>query len=160
MSHLAAGEAAPTSLDVKLHVVVSDGRCDRFGNAKGWVTTGESERLELKRTTKLRREGARAACAMLNHAGGRVVFGVDSDGRTLGQNVSDHTIEEVVAELREIDPPVFPSIDRVVIAGTQEAVVVTVTTGDFGPYSYRGQAYVGSATQVLRYHGTSTTESF
>jgi ATP-dependent DNA helicase RecG len=76
---------------------------------ESWVRCGESETLELKRTTGERREAARTICAMLNHRGGRVIFGVEPDGRLIGQMVSDRTVEEVAQELGEIDPPVFPS---------------------------------------------------
>src|SRR5215475_7804340 len=78
-----------------------------------WAASGESETLELKRTTGERREATRTLCAMLNHRGGRVLFGVEEDGRVIGQQVSDHTIEEVAQELRTIDPPALPTIDRV-----------------------------------------------
>jgi len=78
-----------------------------------WAAAGESETLEFKRSTGQRREAARTVCAMLNHRGGRVLFGVEPGGRVVGQQVGDHTIEEVAQELREIDPPAFPSIDRV-----------------------------------------------
>ncbi len=106
-----------------------------------WAAAGESETLELKRTTGERREAARTLCAMLNHRGGRVLFGVEPSGRALGQQVSDHTIEEVAQELYAIDPPVFPTIDRVDLGNGREVLVVSVATGQNGPYSYRGQAY-------------------
>ncbi len=35
------------------------------------VATGESERLECKNTTGMRREAARTVCAMLNQDGGQ-----------------------------------------------------------------------------------------
>ena len=116
-----------------------------------WVAAGESETLECKRTTGERREAARTLCAMLNHRGGRVIFGVAPDGRVLGQQVSDHTIEEVAQELRAIDPPVFPTIDRVDVGNGREVLVVSVATGQNGPYSYRGQAYrrVGNTSPAL-----------
>jgi hypothetical protein len=38
---------------------------------ESWGRGGESETLELKRTTGERREAARTICAMLNHRGGR-----------------------------------------------------------------------------------------
>lgn len=115
-----------------------------------WATSGESETLEFKRTTGERREAARTLCAMLNHRGGRALFGVEADGRVVGQQVSDHTIEEVAHELREIDPPAFPTIDRVPL-GNGEVLVVGVSTGQNRPYSYRGQAYrrVGNTSQAL-----------
>ncbi len=76
-----------------------------------WAAGGESETLEFKRTTGERREATRALCGMLNHRGGRVLFGIEPDGSVIGQQVSDHTIEEVAQERRSIDPPAFPSID-------------------------------------------------
>jgi ATP-dependent DNA helicase RecG len=116
-----------------------------------WAASGESETLELKRTTGERREAARTVCAMLNHRGGRVLFGVEADGRAFGQQVSDHTIEEVAQELRMIDPPVFPVIDRVPLGNGREVLAVSFSTGQNRPYSYRGQAYrrVGNTSQAL-----------
>ena len=108
---------------------------------EAWVTLGESETLELKRTTGERREGARALCAMLNHRGGRVLFGVEPDGTIRGQQVSDRTIEEVAQEIQHLDPPVFPTIDRVPLDSGREVLVVSVTQGRSRPYSYRGSAY-------------------
>ena len=116
-----------------------------------WVRGGESETLELKRTTGERREAARTICAMLNHRGGRVIFGVEPDGRIIGQMVSDRTVEEVAQELSEIEPPVFPSIERVDFADGLQLLVVTAQPGSGQPYSYRGQAYrrVGNTSRQL-----------
>ncbi len=116
-----------------------------------WSTVGESETLEFKRSTGRRRDATRTVCAMLNHRGGRVLFGVESDGRVVGQLVSYRTIEDVAQELREIDPPVFPSIDRVSLDTGGDVIVVSVSTGTNRPYSYRGQAYrrVGNTNQIM-----------
>jgi ATP-dependent DNA helicase RecG len=118
---------------------------------ESWVRGGESETLELKRTTGERREAARTICAMLNHRGGRVIFGVEPDGRMIGQMVSDRTVEEVAQELGEIEPPVFPSIDRVDFAEGRQLLVVTAQAGSGQPYAYRGQAYrrVGNTSRQL-----------
>ncbi|OGA71234.1 MAG: AAA family ATPase [Betaproteobacteria bacterium RIFCSPLOWO2_12_FULL_65_14] len=116
-----------------------------------WAAAGESETLEFKRSTGERREATRTLCAMLNHRGGRVLFGVEADGRVVGQQVSDHTVEEVAQELREIDPPAFPTIERVPVGNGREVLVVSVPTGQNRPYSYRGRAYrrVGNTSQAL-----------
>jgi len=116
-----------------------------------WVRGSESETLELKRTTGERREAARTICAMLNHRGGRVIFGVEPDGRIIGQMVSDRTVEEVAQELGEIEPPVFPSIERVDFAEGRQLLVVTAQPGSGQPYSYRGHAYrrVGNTSRQL-----------
>lgn len=60
------------------------------------ATGRESEALEFKRTTGTRREAAATVCAMLNHRGGHVLFGVTPEGDVVGQQVSDRTMEEVI----------------------------------------------------------------
>lgn len=116
-----------------------------------WVTLGESETMEYKRTTGQRREAARTLCAMLNHRGGRVLFGVDSDGAICGQQVDDRTIEEVVQEIQSIDPPAFPGVDRVDLGNGRAVLVVAVATGQNRPYSYRGQPFrrVGNTSLAM-----------
>ena len=118
---------------------------------ESWVRGGESETLEFKRTTGERREAARTICAMLNHRGGRVIFGVEPDGRLIGQMVSDRTVEEVAQELGEIEPPVFPSIERVDFLEGRQLLVVTAQAGSGQPYAYRGHAYrrVGNTSRQL-----------
>ena len=112
---------------------------------------GESETLEFKGSTSEVRTGARAVCAMLNHRGGRVLFGVDKAGRVLGQDVGDRTIEELVAELRRIDPPAFPTVDRIPASGSREVLMVTTLVGHNQPYSHRGQAWrrVGNTNRSM-----------
>lgn len=80
-----------------------------------------------------------------------MLFGVEPDGRVVGQQVSDHTLEEIAQELREIEPPVFPTIERVMVGGGREVLVVSVGAGHSQPYALRGQAYrrVGTTNQVL-----------
>lgn len=118
---------------------------------EGWVALGESETLEFKSTTKERREGTRTLCAMLNHRGGRVLFGVAPDGRLVGQQVSDRTIEELAQEIKELDPPAFPTIDRVGVGDDREVLVVTATQRPTRPYSYKGVPYrrVGNTSPVM-----------
>ena len=115
------------------------------------AAAGESETLELKKSTGERRTGMRAVCAMLNHRGGRVLFGVEPDGRVIGQLVGERTIEQLTDELNEIDPPAFPAIDRVTASGGWEVLVVTVSVGQQQPYSHRGQAWrrVGNTNRAM-----------
>ncbi|GAB6277738.1 MAG: hypothetical protein SAMD01599839_22780 [Rectinema sp.] len=78
---------------------------------------------------------------MLNHRGGRVLIGVEKNGRITGQPVSDHTIEELVQEIQQIEPTIFPQIDRVDMASGFQVIAVQVPAGANRPYSYKGQAY-------------------
>ena len=112
---------------------------------------GESETLEFKRSTGERKDGTQSICAMLNHRGGRVLFGVEPNGRVLGQQVSDRTVEEVVQEIKDIDPPVYPRVERVPVIADREVIVVTITQGQARPYAYRGRAFkrVGNTSLLL-----------
>ena len=112
------------------------------------AASGESETVEFKERTSKRKEAAQTVCAMLNQRGGQVLFGVNPKGEVLGQQVSERTIEELSAELRRIDPPAFPSVERIPVATEREVVMVRVSPGVTKPYRYRGEAYrrVGNTT--------------
>jgi ATP-dependent DNA helicase RecG len=116
-----------------------------------WAAKGESETQEFKQTTGQRSAAAISVCAMLNTKGGRIIFGVDPKGRVVGQTVTDKTVEDVSHELRQIDPPVFPSIERIPAGASNEAIVVTVEKGARRPYACRGKAYrrVGASNQEM-----------
>ena len=122
-----------------------------FDEIPALAQTGESETLEFKATTGTRREAASTICAMLNQSGGKVLFGVTPKGDVVGQHVSEHTIEELSGELQRIDPPAFPTVERVKIAANREVLVIGVSPGPVRPYTYRGAAYrrVGNTTLAM-----------
>lgn len=111
----------------------------------------ESETLEFKRTTGTRREAAATVCAMLNHRGGHVLFGVTPKGSVVGQQVSDRTMEEVSAEIQRIDPPALPEVGRIRVEDGLDVIAVGVNKGSARPYQYRGTAYrrVGNTTVTM-----------
>ena len=92
-----------------------------------------------------------AVCAMLNHRGGTVLFGVQPHRHASGQKVGDRTIEQLSAALSEIDPPAFPTIEQVRVRGDLSVVVVTVSVGQHQPYSHRGRALrrVGNTNRAM-----------
>ena len=116
-----------------------------------WVEQGESETQEFKLSTGQRTEAARSLCAFLNHRGGRVLFGVDAQGHIVGQEVSDKTLADIAHELRAIDPPALPNIERIALASGREVVAVTVERGARRPHTFRGEAYrrVGTTNRQL-----------
>ena len=105
------------------------------------AASGESETLEFKATTGTRREAAMTVCAFLNQRGGRVLFGVARSGDLVGQQVGQRTIEELGGELQQIDPPAFPTVERVPVDGGREVIAVSTGQGASRPYTYRGSAY-------------------
>ena len=119
---------------------------------KAMVAAGESDTLEFKSTTGARREAAATFCAMQNQRGGHVFFGVTPEGAPVGQQVSERAIEALSAELGRIDPPAFPTVERLPITGDREIVLIDVSPGLAKPYQYRGTAYrcVGNTTARRR----------
>lgn len=105
-------------------------------------SNGESEILEFKATTGERTEAAKTVCAMLNQRGGIVLIGVKNDGTIVGQQVSDGTLERLTAAIAGIEPPYFPSVERVPVASHREVVVIRVSRGAMRPYRYRNTAYL------------------
>jgi len=116
-----------------------------------WVEQGESETQEFKLSSGQRTDAARSICAFLNHRGGRVLFGVDVHGHIVGQETVDKTLSDIAQELRQIDPPVLPSIERIALPSGREVIVVTVERGARRPHSFRGVAYrrVGTTNHLL-----------
>ena len=112
------------------------------------IATGESETLEFKETTGTRRQAIQSLCAMLNHRGGRVLFGVTPEGSVRGQQVSDRTIEEVSAEIQRIEPPALPAVERIPVDTGREVLMVSVSQGHMKPHTYKDIAYrrVGNTT--------------
>lgn len=115
------------------------------------VSGGESEQVEFKRSTGQRTEGAKAVCGMLNGRGGFLIFGVDDRGEIAGQQVAASTLEEVVRELRRIEPQPLLGPERVPLENGREVVVVPVPAGSGGPFTYDGRPYVrqGPVTAVM-----------
>lgn len=105
------------------------------------AATGESETLELKKSSAEKDRACRALCAFANGRGGRVLIGVTPVGKVVGQAVADGTLEELAQEFQGFEPPVFPTVERVPVAAGREALVVTVERSARVPVSFRGVAY-------------------
>jgi ATP-dependent DNA helicase RecG len=116
------------------------------------VGEGESERLEFKRSTAELDRALRTVCGMLNSVvTGHVVFGVTNAGHITGQPVGDTTLEGIAQRLQSaFEPPPPVGIDRVPIEGSNEAVVLRVSSG-WGLYAYDGHPYerVGRTTRRM-----------
>ena len=117
---------------------------------KAIVAKGESERMEFKRSTGQRTEGAKTVCALANALGGFVLFGVTDKGEIVGQQVATSTLEDVANELRRIEPPIFPDIETVDLKGGNTVIALRVSGGG-GPYTYDGRPYQrhGPTTRVM-----------
>lgn len=108
---------------------------------KELTVKGASETLELKKSTGGREGAAATVCAMLNRSGGTVLFGVEPNGRIVGQDVGEQTIEQLLDEFEHIAPQNRPFLERVPFEGSREIIAITVEPGIKQPYRYRGIVY-------------------
>jgi ATP-dependent DNA helicase RecG len=105
------------------------------------ASRGESEQVEFKKTTGQRSDGAKTICGMLNGSGGFVLFGVADNGEMLGMQVTAKTVEDLIHEIRRIDPVPSLSPERVEIGPGRHVIVVSVPGRSGGPYAYDGRSY-------------------
>ena len=71
----------------------------------------ESETVELKASTAQLNRALESLCAFANTNLGTVYFGIEDDGRIIGQEVSDRTIRKITTDiLSQIEPRLFPNI--------------------------------------------------
>ena len=77
------------------------------------IAKGESLTLELKKSTAEKDRACRTLCAFANGGGGRLIFGVTPACKVVGQDVTDHTLEELAQEFKGFEPPLFPHLQRI-----------------------------------------------
>ncbi|MBW2128598.1 MAG: putative DNA binding domain-containing protein, partial [Deltaproteobacteria bacterium] len=113
---------------------------------------GESDTLELKKSTAQLRRAAESLCGMLNGSGGMVIIGVTPQGRILGQQISDKTLRDVADALSKFEPPATIIQTRVPLGNGKEIIVLeAIPNPELRPYVFDGRPYqrVGSTTSIL-----------
>lgn len=119
------------------------------------IAAGESQTLELKKSTAEKDRACRSLCALANGQGGQVVFGVTPSGKVVGQKVTDRTLEELAQEFQGFEPPLCPQIERISVGNDvdvgSEALLVDVKRATNAPVSFRGVPYerVLNTTRVM-----------
>jgi ATP-dependent DNA helicase RecG len=119
------------------------------------IAAGESQTLELKKSTAEKDRACRSLCALANGQGGQVVFGVTPSGKVVGQKVTDRTLEELAPEFQGFEPPVKPRLQRIPLSESDalglEVLLVQVDRATNAPVSYRGVPYerVLNTTRIL-----------
>jgi ATP-dependent DNA helicase RecG len=116
------------------------------------IAQGESETLELKRSTAQLRRAGESLCAFLNGEGGRVVIGVGPNGQVVKQQVSDATLRDVAAMLGRFEPPARVEMDRIDVGDGRAVIVLDAPSArEDAPFTFEGKVYrrVGSTTTVM-----------
>ncbi len=112
---------------------------------------GESETVEFKKSTSLLREGIETICALANRRGGYLLFGVDDNGRVIGQQVTDETLRNIANEVKlNSDPKLYPTVEKIELEG-KSCILVTMEESPLKPHLAYGRAYmrVGPTNQKL-----------
>jgi len=117
------------------------------------IAAGESEILELKRSTGQLPRAGQTLCAFLNARGGKVVLGVVDGGAVVGQDVSDKTRRDIAGMLDRFEPPASVDVAFIDVPGGSKKLIVLEARADdeARPFLYDGRAYqrVQSSTSVM-----------
>lgn len=123
-----------------------------FEELKNIIAQGESDTVEFKKSTGQLRRAGETLCGILNGNGGTVLVGVTSNGRIVGQEISDKTLREIANMLDKFEPPVTINQTRIQLENGNEALMLeAVPNPERRPYVFDGRPYqrVGSTTSVM-----------
>lgn len=110
----------------------------------------ESETIELKASLAELDVSLVDVCALLNHRGGNLYFGVRPDGRIVGLTVADSTLLKVSQKIRQkLKPEIIPEI-RERFEGGKSIIEVIVNEGTRKPYFVDGVAYIRSGSESVK----------
>ncbi len=116
------------------------------------IAAGESEILELKRSTAQLPRAGQTLCAFLNAGGGRVILGVADGGAVVGQDVSDRTRRDIAAMLDRFEPPAPVDVEYVDLpeGGRKLIVLEARARGEARPFTFDGRPYQRVETTTSR----------
>ena len=123
-----------------------------FEELQKLVTQGESDTLELKKSTAQLRRAGETLCGMLNGNDGMVLIGVTPKGRIVGQEISDKTLREIANMLGKFEPPATINQTRIQVGNGKEVIVLeAIPNLELRPYVFDGRPYqrVDSTTFVM-----------
>ncbi|MBI4454932.1 MAG: putative DNA binding domain-containing protein [Acidobacteria bacterium] len=124
-----------------------------LNEAQKIVAAGESEAVEFKKSTAQLNRAGETLCALLNAAGGVVIFGVTSTGEIVGQQISDKTLQDVGNMVQMFEPPASIKIDRIALPGTDQELLILRArpSSESLPFTFDGRPYErnGTVTAVM-----------
>jgi ATP-dependent DNA helicase RecG len=110
----------------------------------------ESETVELKASLAELDAALVDICALLNHRGGKLYFGVRPDGRVVGLTVADSTFLKISQKIRQkLKPEIIPEIKER-SEGGKSIVEVIISEGTHKPYFVDGVAYIRSGSESVK----------
>lgn len=117
------------------------------------IANREGVDLEFKETTGQLNRGMETLCGMMNGNGGFVVFGVNNNGKIIGQKVSDKTTIEIGEALRKFDPSTEIQPIYIKMEGSDKTLIVFHSSDieSDKPFMWDGKPYQrhDSVTSVM-----------
>ena len=102
----------------------------------------ENETIELKKSTSELKEAIISISSILNkHGKGTVYFGIEDDGKVVGQQIGKSTVKDISKWITDhIDPKIYPDIKVQKIVG-KDCIVINFN-GHENLYSAFGRFYL------------------
>jgi len=115
------------------------------------VAPKESHHVEFKKSTGLLHAAFETLCAFLNSEGGIVLIGVTSEGKIIGQEVTDKIQQTISNEISKLEPPAKVAVNYVSLEENNRFVIVLqVAPGSHKPYAYEGRPFQREQTVTKR----------
>ncbi len=120
---------------------------------KRLIAEKEGRLVEFKETTGQLERGMETLCAFLNGNGGTVLFGVNDNGKIIGQDVSDKTKRDMAEAINRLEPVAMVQISYAPLPDSEKKVIIfRVEDSKLNrPFCYKGRPYmrVESATTTM-----------
>mgnify|MGYP000989396307 CR=1 FL=1 len=116
------------------------------------ISGGETSTLELKKSTGQLDRVGETLCAFLNGEGGTVIVGVTSEGKIVGQAVTDKTRREIAVMLGRFEPPPLVGVEYLALpeSGRKLIVLEARSQGEVRPFTFDGRPYQRVETTTTR----------
>lgn len=106
------------------------------------IQRGESGTLEFKTNVSGIKGAAKTLCAFLNGKGGTVLIGVSDNKKIIGQDVTDHTRQEIANALRKFEPTANIEVQYIDYEPNKQIIALIAHPDPRSlPYSFDGRAY-------------------
>lgn len=110
----------------------------------------ETEQVELKKSLAHLDSSIRTICAFLNHEGGSIYFGIDNDGKVVGQPATDNNLKKISQKIRSrIKPEILPKIEEKNIC-SKPVIKITVEKKEHTLFYCDGVVYTRCGTETVK----------
>jgi len=100
--------------------------------------------LEFKRSTAQLKSAGQTLCAFLNGNSGTVLIGVNDKGNIIGQEVNDHTQQELGSVLARLAPETSVEASYLDIGKNNKRIIILKANfnANLQPYTFDGKPYI------------------